>query len=288
MPKLPRLFENLSSASPAAAGRAALFLFTHPMPPSIRSKAEKRLARKAQAKLDKAERSDLRVNGYRIASYRFAAQAERPRGTILMVHGWTSASAFMTAPVDHLQERGYDVVAFDMPAHGKSSGRRAELMDCVLAMVAVANRHGPIDQVIAHSFGGPVTTMAVSSGLANGLTDDTRLLFIASPNRLADVTEQFSRAIGLSREAQKWFESRLVQPFGVALDDMDGNLLLSGCPNPLTILHSRDDREVAFDAAEKFAQMGDRVDLRPLDGLGHRRILHARPSIEAILDAVPH
>ncbi|MBH5322978.1 alpha/beta hydrolase [Aurantiacibacter sediminis] len=284
--KLPPLFQKLSAASPAAAGKAAHFLFTHPLPTAIRSEAEKRLARKAQAKLTEAERTDMWVNGYRIASYRFAAATPKPRGTVMMVHGWTSASAFMTAPIPALCERGYDVVAFDMPAHGKSSGRRAELMDCVLAMIAVADRHGPIDQIIAHSFGGPVTTMTIAGGLSKGLTDQTRLLFIASPNRLADVTEQFSRAIGLSREAQAEFEKRLVQPFGVDLDAMDGNLLLSDCPNPLTILHSRDDREVAFDAAEKFASLGEQVTLRPLNGLGHRRILHAQPSVAAMLDAV--
>lgn len=286
MNAIPRFFENLSSASPATAGKAALLLFTHPLRPSVQTKAEQRLVRKAQAKLDEATRADLRVGGYRIASYRFAAPVPAPKGRVLMVHGWTSAARFMTAPIDDLLERGFEVIAFDMPAHGRSSGKRAELMDCVLAMLAVADRYGPIDQVIAHSFGGPVTSLAIASELSEGLTADTRLIFIASPNRLADVTEQFSRAIGLGQKAQRWFEERLVEPFGVALEDMDANILLNDCPNPLTILHSRDDREVAFDAAEKFAQMGERVELRPLEGLGHRRILHAQPSMQALLDAV--
>lgn len=286
MNSIPRFFENLSSASPAAAGRAALLLFTHPLRPSVQTKAERRLVRKAQAKLNTAKRKDLRVAGYRIATYRWAATSDEPKGRVLLVHGWTSASQFMTAPVDDLLERGYEVVAFDMPAHGRSSGKRAEMMDCVLSMLAVADHYGSIDQVIAHSFGGPVSSLAVASELSHGLTEETRLLFIASPNRLADVTEQFARAIGLSREAQAWFEERLVQPFGVELEAMDASLLLAECPNPLTILHSRDDSEVAYDAAEKFAQIGDRVELRPLDGLGHRRILHARPSMEALLDAV--
>lgn len=286
MGTFPRLFEKLSHRSPRAAAQAAHFLFTHPSPPTIRSAAEKRLARKARAKLAEAAREDLHVRGYRIASYRFAAPLKARKGTVLLVHGWTSAAAFMTAPVDHLLAAGYDVVAFDMPAHGKSSGRRAELMDCVLAMVAVANRHGPIDQVIAHSFGGPVSTLAVASELSPALSSQTRLLFIASPNRLADVTEQFSRAIGLTREAQQIFETKVIEPFGVDVEDMDGNLVLADCSNPLTILHSRDDEEVAYAAAEKFAQIGSHVELYPLDGLGHRRILHAQPSVEAIMDAI--
>ena len=215
MTSIPYLFENLSATSPAVAGRAALMLFTHPLRPAVRTKAERRLVRKALAKLRTAHREDLRVAGYRIATYRFASPLPQPRSRVLMVHGWTSASQFMTAPIDDLLARGYEVIAFDMPAHGKSSGKRAEMMHCVLAMLAVADRYGRIDQIIAHSFGGPVSALAVASELSNGLTEETRLLFIASPNRLADVTEQFSRAIGLSREAQAWFEARLVEPFGV-------------------------------------------------------------------------
>ena len=286
MARISQFFGLLQSANPRVAARAALYLFTHPTRPVIYSKAEKRLAARAQAKLAEATREDLRVCGYRIATYRFAAKTPQRRGIVLTVHGWTSTAAFMTAPVDRLRERGYDVVAFDLPAHGNSSGRRAVLMDCVLAMVAVANRYGPIDTVVAHSFGGPVTTMAVVSELSPALTDATRLVFIASPNRLADVTEAFSRYIGLTREAQALFEAELVEPFGGDIHALDANLLLEESPNPLTILHSRDDDHVAFAAAERYAGLGERVRVQPLDGLGHRRILHAQPSLTALFAAV--
>ncbi|RJY08274.1 alpha/beta hydrolase [Aurantiacibacter aquimixticola] len=285
MAVLTNLLTQLDSASPRVAAQAAHFLFTHPLPPAIGTKSEKRLAMLAQRKLAEGERADLTVAGYRIATYRFAATAPRI-GTILMVHGWTSAAAFMTAPITRLRAMGYNVVAYDMPAHGKSSGRRAELMDCVLALIAVADHFGPIDHVIAHSFGGPVTTLALTSEASAGLTDETGLIFIASPNRLGDVTEGFARYIGLTRDAQAIFEEMLVEPFGVDLDAMDASLMLSDLPNPLTVLHSRDDREVAFDAAEKFAALGERVDLRALDGLGHRRILHAQPSLSVLMEAV--
>ena len=288
MERISQLFRLLQSANPRVAARAALFLFTHPMPTAIFTKAEKRLAAKARAKLGEATREDLRACGYRIATWRFATPAPERKGSVLMVHGWTSAAAFMTAPVDRLLARGYDVIAFDMPAHGKSSGRRAVMMDCVLATVAVASRYGPIDTVIAHSFGGPVTTMAVASELSPALHADTQLIFIASPNRLADVTEQFARQIGLSKEAQAIFEAELVAPFGGSLEAMDANVLLKGCGNRLTILHSRDDTEVGFDAAERYAGLGERVRLQPLDGLGHRRILHAQPSVDALMASLPN
>ena len=286
MERMQRLFRLLESANPHIAGRAALTLFTCPMPTAIRTDAERRLVRKAYAKLAEAERGHLRVRGYRIATYRFAHTAGEKRGTVLLVHGWTSTAAFMTASVDRLRARGFDVVAFDMPAHGRSTGRRALMMDCVLTLLAVANRFGPIDRVIAHSFGGPVTTLALASECSPALSHATKLLFIAAPDRLADVTEDFARALGISREAQRVFEAMLLEPFGGDLEAMDANLLLAGLDNPLTIIHSTDDREVRFDAAERFAMLGSHVALQPLEGLGHRRILHAQPGVEAVLAAV--
>lgn len=286
MERVRRLFKLLESANPQIAGKAALALFTHPMAPAVYTEAEKRLVRKANAKLAEAARDDLMVCGYRIATFHFAHTAEKKCGTALLVHGWTSTAAFMTASVDSLRARGFDVVAFDLPAHGQSSGRRALLMDCVLTMLAVADHYGPIDRVIAHSFGGPVSTLALVSERSAALSSTTELVFIAAPNRLADVTEGYARMIGISREVQQVFEDMLVEPFGGDLEAMDANVLLADMPNPITIVHSKDDREVPFAAAERFAALGKNVAVQSLDGLGHRRILHAQPGVEAVLEAV--
>ena len=286
MERIRRLFKLLESVNPQIAGKAALALFTHPMAPAVRTEAEKRLVRKAQSKLAAATRDDLKVRGYRIATYHFAHAAEEKLGTALLVHGWTSTAAFMTASVDELRARGFDVVAFDLPAHGNSSGRRALLMDCIHAMLAVADRYGPIDRVIAHSFGGPVSTMSLISERSAALSSATQLVFIAAPNRLSDVTAGYTRALGISPNVQKVFEDLLVAPFGGDLAAMDANVLLADLPNPITIVHSTDDREVPFDAAERFAKLGGNVALQPLEGLGHRRILHARSGVEAVLAAV--
>ena len=55
--------------------------------------------------------------------------------------------------IDPLVKSGYRVVAFDAPAHGRSSGSHVDLMDHADAIMAVTGKIGPVYGIIAHSFG---------------------------------------------------------------------------------------------------------------------------------------
>ncbi|MFW6193451.1 MAG: alpha/beta hydrolase [Gemmatimonadota bacterium] len=49
--------------------------------------------------------------------------------TVLLVHGWSSHTGHMTGFVDPLLRRGFRVVAFDGPAHGRSPGARTDIFE---------------------------------------------------------------------------------------------------------------------------------------------------------------
>ncbi|HMI90586.1 MAG TPA: alpha/beta fold hydrolase, partial [Polyangiales bacterium] len=72
---------------------------------------------------------------------------------VLLVHGWNGHSGQLTELVAPLVAAGRRVVAFDQPAHGRSSGQRATLIDFAGAVRAVADAVGPLDAIVAHSLG---------------------------------------------------------------------------------------------------------------------------------------
>jgi alpha-beta hydrolase superfamily lysophospholipase len=53
-----------------------------------------------------------------------------------------------------LVKKGYEVIAFDAPAHGDSSGKTANAFQYRDAIKAVYEKFGPMHSFIAHSFGG--------------------------------------------------------------------------------------------------------------------------------------
>src|SRR5262245_31035534 len=73
--------------------------------------------------------------------------------SVLLVHGWGGRGAQLAAFVPPLVAAGHTVVAFDGPAHGDSSGRRATLLDFRDAVHAVASAASPVAGLVAHSLG---------------------------------------------------------------------------------------------------------------------------------------
>lgn len=274
-PTIKRTFSLVHSVSPSVAGWMAHQLFSTPLSPTIRTQSEQRLAARGETKLKEANTVTLSVGRRDIAVHTFSPQNNQCRGTIIMVHGWMSAARFMLAPVDLLRNNGFRIVLFDLPAHGDSSGRQTQLRECADVFDSVIESiDGPVAGIVAHSFGGAVTAYTLARGAASKLAEDARIILLASPNELSQVTRNFSEAIGLGRQGRAAFERRLLAPLGGDMRLMDGNQLLKGVNRPIHIIHCRDDEEVQFSAAERFAKMQAVITLHPLNGVGHRRILY--------------
>jgi pimeloyl-ACP methyl ester carboxylesterase len=285
-PWIKTLFKTANALSPKLAGWAAYKLFSTPLKVGRLSDAEKRLEARAEAKLQSAEQIFIQSRAHRIAAYRFSNEPQQGKKRIILVHGWMSGARFMLAIADHLLRQGHEVICFDLPAHGASSGTSTNLVECAAALTAVIDHFGTVDSIIAHSFGGAVTAFAVSQSAENPLTGRGEIVLLASPNRLTEVTKFFARQLGVSDAARLDFEARLCAPMQAPIAAMDGNLLYAQTPNRLHVIHCRDDGEVSVEEGRRFQAMGNHIGYTELSGLGHRRILYADSALDAIEAAI--
>jgi pimeloyl-ACP methyl ester carboxylesterase len=276
-------FSTLSAISPALAGRAAFWLFSTPLKIGRLSPAEKRLAARAEAKLATAENISFNVDNTTIAAFRFGKKTSAGSKRVILVHGWMSGARYMLAMADPLLALGHEVVCFDLPAHGDSSGKSTNLVACSKALNALIDHVDGADMIVAHSFGGAVTAFTLSRLRTNGLGSNGKVILVASPNQLSSVTAVFSKAIGLSAAAQRIYETRLCADIGESLDEMDGNKMFKKVGYPVRILHCTDDTEVSIDQSRRYLALGDQVKLTELKGLGHRRILYHGDAIKAFV-----
>lgn len=96
----------------------------------------------------------------------------RPRGTVLLVHGYMDHSGLLSSTAKHLLDHGWAVAAPDLPGHGMSSGPRGEITSFsrygeALGVVldTLAGRGAPRPwMAIGHSTGGSALLALVSSG----------------------------------------------------------------------------------------------------------------------------
>lgn len=285
--RLIRPFVRISSLiAPKATGHLAFKAFCTPPRAKPRT-ARNGAAKSAQARLDGATRHAIPYPCGSVTAYVFepadAAEFATPAPTVLLLHGWTGEAAFMTAFVPPLLQAGFRVVAYDLPAHGTSSGAELNLPLGVASLAAVARAFGPLHAIVTHSFGGAIA-MAALAGSVPGQPEVTarRLAMIAAPSSMTEITRQFGATLGLGRRGQAALERRIHVVAGNPVQAFEGRDQLAAIGLPTLLVHCRDDRELGFHHARALAEAGPFVTLEPMKGLGHRRILQARPVVESV------
>ncbi len=195
--------------------------------------------------------------------------------TVLLVHGWGGYGAQLASFVPALGAAGYRAVAIDGPAHGGSSGRRTSLVEFAEAILRVAEEVGPLDGIVAHSFGGAATAVAMSrmSQMSRGLRL-RRAVFVAPASDPLMATRRFAAALGLPEPGRRVMQARLERRVGVRFEDLVIPPLAAGFDMPLHVVHDRGDREVPWEEGSAIAAAWPGAELVTTHGLGHYRILH--------------
>lgn len=184
--------------------------------------------------------------------------------TVLMVHGWSGSHKDMSAFIDPLITAGYNVVSFDLPAHGLSEGLTASIPEMADAIRAVATAVSPIHGVIAHSVGCAATGLALARGMQS-----PRTVLVGPPARYADFARAFSKQVGVDPEALLAELRRR----DIDVDNIDLPAMAPDIRSRALVIHSADDQIVPFTNGQAIAAAWPDAYLMECDGLGHRKIL---------------
>src|SRR5262245_36161817 len=135
---------------------------------------------------------------------------------VLCVHGCSSRGIRFLRLIKSLSEAGYRVIAFDAPAHGRSSGSHVDLMEFAEAVQAVAQSVGPIEAVVAHSFGAAASLHALERGL-----ECKKVIFLSGLNGLRGpldyMAERLRIPLRVLERVKRDFETR----FGRSLESLE-------------------------------------------------------------------
>jgi pimeloyl-ACP methyl ester carboxylesterase len=191
--------------------------------------------------------------------------------TILLVHCWGGRATQLHEFVECLVAQGLRVVSFDGPAHGESDGRRTDMFEFPEALATVAKVVGPLEGVIAHSFGAAMTLLARRDlGLSA-----KRFVLISSFKSCDWFLDAFGHFFRTSpkviQRMRHDFDLRRGTP--VNWEKLSMIDVISGIKEPILLVHDRSDAEIPFSHAELLQQASNGAVLLATEGLGHRRIL---------------
>jgi pimeloyl-ACP methyl ester carboxylesterase len=258
---------GLSTIAPNLAATTAFKLWFYP-----RRHAE---PAREKAWLASAEQFEVPHDPGSLAAYRWG---QGPK--VLLVHGWDGRGAQLGAFVEPLSMAGFQVVAFDLPAHGRSSGKKTNMLEAANSIRAMASSLGNIEAVIAHSFGAGALARALASGLS-----PNKAVMIAPPATLRWMADNFFDRLQLNRDIRKRIESRLARDYGESVwqDVSPENNVLELKVAGL-IVHDEGDGDVPFAHGQRLANVWPGAQLQQTRGLGHRRILRDKNVINSIVE----
>ena len=260
---------GLSRISPPLSGRSAFHFFCTPFrhaePP-----------RETQV-LRQAEHFSIPFQDSRLAAYSWG---QGP--SVLLVHGWSGRGSQLGAFVEPLVAAGHRVIAFDLPAHGRTPGRRTNALVATEAVLRVGEAIGPLRGVIAHSFGALCTTLALRDGLDAG-----RVAYVAPASGASQAVQGFARQFGLSETAERGLRGEMERRFGPEVwPRFSARVCAPRLNVPALIVHDLDDVEVPYVEGQSLAHAWPGARLVTTTGLGHRRILRDARVIEEAVELV--
>lgn len=241
--------------SPATAARWAEELFFRPLKADPRPQEE--------SFLETGARFSLETSRGRLAAWSWG---EGP--TVLLVHGWSSRAARFRVIGPALVSSGYQVIAYDHPAHGESPGKRTSLVEVSATLMEVAGQTGPLHAAVGHSLGGA----AIAVGLSRGLQLSRAVLiapFCASP----EYVDRFARIVNLPAPARDQMRENIERRFQMRFDDLYVPTLVSDLTTPVLIIHDRRDEDIPFEEGEAIAKAWPGSELVEVSDLGHHAIM---------------
>ena len=188
---------------------------------------------------------------------------------VLVVHGWEDDHHCFDAIIAALVKRGHAVVAFDLPAHGRSGGMQTTIPLIAQAVQGVANALGPVRAVAGHSLGGAAATFAITQGWL----DVERAVVIAAPTGPTYMLNAIAKRFGMSDTRKEALFEELKRVVGYRPEEIEMLPKVASLDIPALIVHSKDDPMVRFVTGEKWAANWPGAQLIALERLGHRRLL---------------
>jgi alpha-beta hydrolase superfamily lysophospholipase len=260
----------LSKVSKRKAAQEAFEIFTSP---------PTRVKKELPTVFKKAEPLSFRFNGLTIVGYRWNHPQEKK---VLILHGFESSVVNFDKYVTPLLKKGYEVLAFDAPAHGRSDGKIINAVDYKNFILHILQHYGPIHHFISHSFGG----LALSLALEETPHDESwKVVFIAPATESTTAMHQFFAFVKLDDSVKEEFQKLIEEANGKPLSWYSVARAAAHIRAQVLFLQDKQDMQTLFRDVEPIMRQGyPNFRFVITDGLGHRRIYKDSSSIKTIME----
>jgi esterase/lipase len=245
---------NISSyISKSYAAKKALLLFSTPRRGYI--------TEEQSDFLDTAFREEFEYDKLPIMTYRWVGKKQ----TIFLTHGWESNSARWKNLINYLNKKGFNIIAIDAPAHGKSGGKLFNAIMYSEFINVIAKRYQP-DILIGHSVGGMATVLFQHKYKMSCVK---KIILLGAPSEFTDVLQRYSDMLGYNERIRNQIKLTIIDTFGKAPEDFSTAKFLKDISSEGLIIHDSEDNVIPYNDAVSINKNFKNSKLITTKGLGH-------------------
>ncbi len=263
-------FKVLSSLSKKKAAREALKLFTTPKKRSIKDFPKIFM---------EAELLDFKLEKTNIKGYRWNHPSPK---RVLLLHGYESTVLNFDAYVKPLIEKGYEVLAFDAPAHGRSGGTTINVVMYKNMIKTINEIYGDVHSYISHSFGGLAVSLAMEE-----LEHDAsfKIVFIAPAAETETAFINFCSFLKLSEEVKKKLRNEISKIGDNPISWYSIGRAAENIKAKMRFYQDEDDMQTPMKDIKEIAKKGlPNTEFVFSKGLGHNKIYRDANTRKSIID----
>lgn len=255
-------FKLLAAISKKKAAEKAFELFCTP---------QRRNLKQPPKIFEQAEKVQQKVEGITVKGWHWHPEtAAIPQRKALIIHGFESSAINFDRYVRPLLRKGYEVLAVDAPAHGRSGGSKINAPLYKKTIQAINKQFGPIQSFMAHSFGGLAVCLALEE---ISHTPDYRLVLIAPATETTTAIETFLSFLKLDPAIRPEFDKVIIKKGGVSPAWYSIRRAMKHIKAKVLWIHDEDDDTTPLsDALKVKDENHTNIQFVITKGLGHRRI----------------
>ncbi len=250
-------FKLISLVSKRKAAEKAFVVFGTPFMKSVR-----------KAPVKHAEVIHFHLNHKKMNGYRW--NHPKPR-KVLILHGFGSAAHKFEDYAIKLIDKGFEVLAFDAPAHGHSEGNTTNAVEYCEMIKEVMEKFGPIAYFIAHSFGGISLSLALEQVKHSA---GTKLVFIAPATETTSAVDGAFKMLKLTNATvRNEFDKLIFEYSGRQTEWFSMRRAMHHINATVLWIHDEDDDVTPWTDALKVKEDNHpNIKFLLTKGLGHRKI----------------
>ncbi len=263
----------LSKISARKAAAIAFELFCTPF-----SSRQKRIAPEI---FSDAEKASVQLDGLTIRGFIWK-NAHSNGKKILICHGFDSCSYKFEQYVKDLLDEGFEVAAFDAPAHGISDGKQITALLYYKTILLLENTYGPFYGIISHSFGGLATSLAVEQ--MNGSAVE-KIVLIAPATESTTAINHFNKLLDISEKVKKEINQLIYRVNAQPLEWYSITRSIQQASANVLWIHDDGDRICPYKDTKAIRDMAlPNIKFITTHKLGHNKIYHDRDVQKRVTD----